>query len=984
MDENKVVDILSLMNYLVADDNTEKQTLEKKTNLLGINKSHVLKAINAIQSSMQIENIYEFIRKYKFSQTSPSEHEKFLLHRNNMHYIADKFDIDSYINQYKYTMAYEVVGHISRILCISFDKTEKMFFTGGDDGIIKIWDIESGMLIRSLLGHKNCIFDLCLSGDGKYLASGDSIGTLIIWRLSDFTIIYTFEIGMGIEFVEFGKLNENGIYNLICLGAMGILKNIKFNDTNIIEEIENASIALTAEPESTRAICITEGGRFILCGGTWPFLLLFDVQNIKDALVVLQTEGFNVFSLCASRKKFKVAASTAYGFLIQWEFFEYGEPIQGNFKKRKNTSLTGHWKRSVTELNLGEELYLEIIAFLADDKYLVGIQSDRSTIYVYKNLSFITKIEFPAGHTICPHPLKNIFAVGDKELRIYDVNGEILFKENIEFGICDIQFTSDGEYLIVGNMVGNTKVFSICPFSKSYENVPKEQFFSSDFQHLNLLNENANEYFIECEDKETFDYNKNKNETWKKIEYHNNSINYNYYYKRSNEYIYDPNFTVIRNTAANNILIVEQIIHDHLKDEFITIEEYQNKYFVTNPIESTSSTTDEDIMVSTESEETVSKRYCSDEFTDSEVNIVENTSRQRSKIIKESSNDGEHHRRRRRRNLNYISSDESSSGTIEEEDVSDEESSVIVNRRRKRNATFEEISKRKKNNSSDEDLSLETRNSNINYRRRRKAAKKESAEEKYNISERELMKYINDWLTMSSKGLLYFPQLGDKVYFIAERYLDLIGDTAVDIPPTGVYIITRLDYSGDVPVKAIISLNETYVISYYPHPSLMPALLHQKYGTLNLKRGQNVTLIRNKKQIEAKYMGEEGDKLKISIKIPGSRINQKETVYLDELHIDEYNDEIFTYQQATQLKRLLRRCSEHKPNSSYPINIGLIRQRIDNLFYVSIDSFVNDLRIFFFDSASSDIKFRNIMEEVIKIIGEEYRSLLFRRGRRIS
>ncbi len=52
---------------------------------------------------------------------------------------------------------------------------------GSDDKNIKIWECDTGRLIRTLKGHDDYVNSVCFSSDGKYIASGSDDTTVIIW-----------------------------------------------------------------------------------------------------------------------------------------------------------------------------------------------------------------------------------------------------------------------------------------------------------------------------------------------------------------------------------------------------------------------------------------------------------------------------------------------------------------------------------------------------------------------------------------------------------------------------------------------------------------------------------------------------------------------------------------------------------------------------------------------------------------------------------
>lgn len=66
----------------------------------------------------------------------------------------------------------------------------RIFATVGDDMLVKLWDAETGELIRSMDGHARqtpegyatALYAVAASGDGKTLASGDRIGDVVLWE----------------------------------------------------------------------------------------------------------------------------------------------------------------------------------------------------------------------------------------------------------------------------------------------------------------------------------------------------------------------------------------------------------------------------------------------------------------------------------------------------------------------------------------------------------------------------------------------------------------------------------------------------------------------------------------------------------------------------------------------------------------------------------------------------------------------------------
>ena len=64
---------------------------------------------------------------------------------------------------------------------VEFSKDSGQLITAGQDGAIRFWDVETGKLLRVLMGHDSDVRSLAWSADRKTLASGSSDKTIRLW-----------------------------------------------------------------------------------------------------------------------------------------------------------------------------------------------------------------------------------------------------------------------------------------------------------------------------------------------------------------------------------------------------------------------------------------------------------------------------------------------------------------------------------------------------------------------------------------------------------------------------------------------------------------------------------------------------------------------------------------------------------------------------------------------------------------------------------
>src|SRR5262249_29975809 len=56
-----------------------------------------------------------------------------------------------------------------------------LLVSGSDDGFVKVWDVPSGRLVATLIGHTAGVRGVALSSDARLVASGSFDGSVRLW-----------------------------------------------------------------------------------------------------------------------------------------------------------------------------------------------------------------------------------------------------------------------------------------------------------------------------------------------------------------------------------------------------------------------------------------------------------------------------------------------------------------------------------------------------------------------------------------------------------------------------------------------------------------------------------------------------------------------------------------------------------------------------------------------------------------------------------
>jgi WD40 repeat protein len=69
---------------------------------------------------------------------------------------------------------------------VAFSPDGRLLASGSSpDATIKLWEVATGSLVRSLSGHTWAVNSVAFSPDGRLLASGSNDATIKLWDISD-------------------------------------------------------------------------------------------------------------------------------------------------------------------------------------------------------------------------------------------------------------------------------------------------------------------------------------------------------------------------------------------------------------------------------------------------------------------------------------------------------------------------------------------------------------------------------------------------------------------------------------------------------------------------------------------------------------------------------------------------------------------------------------------------------------------------------
>ena len=139
------------------------------------------------------------------------------------------------------------VGHTSAVNSVCYSPDGKYVASSGNH-TIKIWEVATGRVVKTLTGHTDCINFVTYSLEGKYLASCSGDGTIKLWEVATGKCVKTFDGDRhwrtSVSFSPDGKYLASFLGNVIKLWEVGTWDCVKTLETS-------AGVFLDYSPDGT-------------------------------------------------------------------------------------------------------------------------------------------------------------------------------------------------------------------------------------------------------------------------------------------------------------------------------------------------------------------------------------------------------------------------------------------------------------------------------------------------------------------------------------------------------------------------------------------------------------------------------------------------------------------------------------------------------------------------------------------------------------
>ncbi|XP_035138930.3 bromodomain and WD repeat-containing protein 1 isoform X2 [Callithrix jacchus] len=386
-----------------------------------------------------------------------------------------------------------ILGHLSAVYCVAFDRTGHRIFTGSDDCLVKIWSTHNGRLLSTLRGHSAEISDMAVNYENTMIAAGSCDKIIRVWCLRTCAPVAVLQGHTGsITSLQFSPMAKGSQRYMVSTGADGTvcfwqwdLESLKFSPR---------PLKFTEKPRpGVQMLCssFSVGGMFLATGSTdhviRMYFLGFEAPE-KIAELESHTDKVDSIQFCNSGDRFLSGSRDGTARIWRFEQLEWrsilldmSTRISGDlsseeerFMKPKVTMIAWNQNDSIVVTAVNDHVLKVWNSYTG--QLLHNLLGHADEVFVLETHPFDSRIMLSAGH--------------DGSIFIWDITKGTKMKHYFNMiegqghgAVFDCKFSQDGQHFACTDSHGHLLIFGFgC--SKPYEKIPDQMFFHTDYRPL--------------------------------------------------------------------------------------------------------------------------------------------------------------------------------------------------------------------------------------------------------------------------------------------------------------------------------------------------------------------------------------------------------------------------------------------------------------------------------------------------------------------
>uniref|UniRef100_A0A8C4TWB0 PH-interacting protein n=1 Tax=Falco tinnunculus TaxID=100819 RepID=A0A8C4TWB0_FALTI len=368
-----------------------------------------------------------------------------------------------------------ILGHLSSVYCVTFDRTGRRIFTGSDDCLVKIWATDDGRLLATLRGHAAEISDMAVNYENTMIAAGSCDKMIRVWCLRTCAPLAVLQgHSASITSLQFSPLCSGSKRYLSSTGADGTICFWLWDAGTL--KINPRPAKFTERPRpGVQMICssFSAGGMFLATGSTDHIIRVYFFGSGQPEKI----------------SELEFVSGSRDGTARIWQF-----------KRREWKSILLDMATRPAGLQGVEDKITKLkVTMVAWDRH------DNSVITAVNNMTLKVWNSFTGqlihilmGHedevfVLEPHPFdpRVLFSAGhDGNVIVWDLARGVKIRSYFNMiegqghgAVFDCKCSPDGQHFACTDSHGHLLIFGFGSSSK-YDKIADQMFFHSDYRPL--------------------------------------------------------------------------------------------------------------------------------------------------------------------------------------------------------------------------------------------------------------------------------------------------------------------------------------------------------------------------------------------------------------------------------------------------------------------------------------------------------------------
>ncbi|KJU84114.1 repeat-containing protein [Candidatus Magnetobacterium bavaricum] len=199
-------------------------------------------------------------------------------------------------------------GHSSVVSSVAISADDKKIVSGSKDNTVKIWEMATGIMIKTLQEHSDDVTSVAISADGMKIVSGSDDNTVKIWDMPTGSLINNLQ-------------GHNGYVKSVAISPDGTkIVSASSDNTLRIWDIVSDSLPITLKGHNrhVRSVAISSNGMQIVSGSDDKTLRIWDMAT-GSLLNTLEGHVSSVYSVAITADGTKIVSGSDDKTLRIWD-----------------------------------------------------------------------------------------------------------------------------------------------------------------------------------------------------------------------------------------------------------------------------------------------------------------------------------------------------------------------------------------------------------------------------------------------------------------------------------------------------------------------------------------------------------------------------------------------------------------------------------------------------------------------------------------